>query len=221
MLVVSVQSQKGGVGKTTLAIQLLIAGWLAKKAACILDLDPQRSSEHFAALRFRLHGLRAPAIVSGEPEKLRDMLAAARRTKTDIVIIDTPPIVNKTTILAAGAAHLVLVPTRASVLDDFSLRETLDVLRASKAIRKTLVVVNALDDDQQDDEAGIRKIAAEYGAQVVSTSIENDPEYRSSLRQGRGVVEVAPKSHAAKQIQALLRLINKRAPRADTVKPET
>lgn len=220
MLVVCVQAQKGGVGKTTLAVQLLIAGWLAKKAVCILDLDPQRSAEHWAELRFRLHGLRAPAIVSGEPEKLRDMIAAARRTNTDIVIIDTPPIVNKTTILAAGAAHLVLVPTRASVLDDFSLRETLDVLQASKAIRKTLVVVNAMEDDQDADEESVRRIAAEYGAQVVATSIENDPAYRSSLRQGRGVVEVAPKSTAARQIQALFRLVSKRAPRADAAKPE-
>ncbi len=215
VLVVCVLAQKGGVGKTMLAIQLLIAAWLANKACCIIDLDPQRSAEHWADLRARLLGIRAPAIVSCEADKLRDVLAAASRTMTEIVIMDTPPVVNRATILAAGEAHVILVPTRASVLDEFSLRETLDVLKASKAIRRALVVINAVEDDSDDEgEQAIYEIAAEYGVSVVKTLIENDPEYRSALREGKGIVEAAPKSHAARQIKALLRLLSRRAPRA-------
>lgn len=221
MLIVCLLAQKGGVGKTMLALQLLIAAWAGRKSCCIIDLDPQRSAEHWANLRKVLLGLRAPAIVSCEADKLEDMLAAARRTSTEIVIIDTPPVVNRATVLAAAAANVILVPTRASVLDDFSLKETLDVLKASNAIRRTLVVVNA--EDKSDDASSIEAIhavAGKFGAKVVKITVQNSAVYRASLREGKGIIESAPKSAAARQIQALLRLITKRAPRAKTPAPQ-
>lgn len=215
MLVVCVMAQKGGVGKTTLAVQLLISAWLSNVTGCLIDLDEQGSAGRWGELRAQLHGLRAPAIVKGKVEKLRDMLAAARRTDTEIAFLDTPPAINKTTVLCADAADVILLPTRAAVLDDFSLDETLQVLTAAKAIAKTVIVINALEQGQKADVANIRRIAAQYGATVIKSAIESDPAYRSSMREGRGIAEVAANSKAARQLRTLLRVLRQRATNVD------
>ncbi len=215
MLVVCVMAQKGGVGKTMLAVQMLITAWLEGVAGCLIDLDEQGSAGRWGEHRAELHGLRAPAIVKGKVEKLRDMLGAAKRTETEIAILDTPPAINKTTVLCADAADVILLPTRAAVLDEFSLEETLQVLKAAKAIGKTVIVINALEEGQKADVASVRRIAAKYGATVLKSAIESDPAYRSSMREGRGIAEVAPKSKAAKQLKTLLRVIRQRAVKVD------
>lgn len=215
MLVVCVMAQKGGVGKTTLAVQMLITAWLEGLAGCMIDLDEQGSGGRWGELRAQTHGLRLPAIVRGKVEKLDDMLAAARRTKTEIAFLDTPPAINKTTVLCAAAADVILLPTRAAVLDEISLEETLQVLKAAKAIEKTVIVINALEDGQKADVASVRRIAAKYGATVLKAAIESDPVYRSSMRDGKGVAEVAPKSKAAKQLKTLLRVLRQRAVKAE------
>lgn len=198
MRVWSVVSQKGGVGKTTLVLHLSIAAMMAGRAVSVIDLDPQRSAEQWSEHREARVRADEPIIVHGTPTSLDGMLAAARETSTDLVIIDTPPTVDKSLIYAAAAGHLVIVPTRSSVLDQFALKETLEYLKRIGALAKTIVVLNAPSSDKKGIEE-IAKVARDgFRVALVETTLEDQVDLAKSLREGKGITEGGRKSKAAK-----------------------
>ena len=82
------------------------------------------AAEKWAELRERKARKSAPAIVHGLPHDIDNMIEAAREAETDLVIIDTPPATNNTTLRAGGVADMVIVPTRSSTLDVEALSVT-------------------------------------------------------------------------------------------------
>lgn len=202
MRIWSVVSQKGGSGKTTLLLHVSIAAMAKGLAVSIFDLDPQRSAEQWAELRETLLKTEEPTVVHGAPIGLDGMIDAARDTHTDLVLIDTPPAVDKSMIYAAAAADVVIVPTRSSVLDQFALKETLDYLKRIGAIAKTVVVLNAPSTDKKAS-ADIERCASDFGVDMLATTLEDQVDLVSSLRSGKGITESAPKRKAAKAVQAI------------------
>lgn len=198
MRVWSIVSQKGGSGKTTLALHLAIAAMSKGIAVSVFDLDPQRSAEQWSELRERAHATEEPAVVHGTATGLDGMLQAAREHETGLVIIDTPPAVDKSMIYAAAAGHVVIVPTRSSVLDQFALRETLDYLKRIGSLPKAIVVLNAPGSDKKakaDTEAIVRR---EFNVALLDVALEDHADLATSLRTGRGVTESAPNRKAGK-----------------------
>lgn len=202
MRVWSVVSQKGGSGKTTLLLHLAVAAMAKGLTVSVFDLDPQRSAEQWSELREARINTDEPAVVHGTPAGLDGMLEAARETGSDLVLIDTPPSVDKSLIYAAAAADLVIVPTRSSVLDQFALRETLDYLKRIRALPKTVVVRNAPGRDAKAS-ADIEAIGKEFGAGMLALTIEDQVDLAKALKEGKGVTESAPGRKAAKAIEAL------------------
>src|SRR5262245_2687811 len=95
MKVWSIVSQKGGSGKTTLALHLAIAASQDLKVL-VIDLDPQQSAERWHAIRQRTTGSKDdPSIAAGPYTKLPEMLRIARKLGADLVLIDTPPKLDK------------------------------------------------------------------------------------------------------------------------------
>src|SRR6266545_2971083 len=95
MKVWSIVSQKGGSGKTTLALHLAIAAAKGRKVL-VIDLDPQQSAERWHAIRQRTTGSKDdPSIAAGPYQKLPDMLRTARKLGAELVLIDTPPKLDK------------------------------------------------------------------------------------------------------------------------------
>ena len=86
MLTVALVSQKGGAGKTTIAINLAIASELAGRPAVIIDLDPQASSATWGDSR----EAEAPVVVSAQAARLAEVLATAREHGAALTLIDTP-----------------------------------------------------------------------------------------------------------------------------------
>ena len=113
MLTIAIVSQKGGVGKTSLALNLAVAAELAGHTALIVDLDPQASAAAWADSRAG----DAPVVVSAQAARLAEVLTTARKHEATVCIIDTAPHAESPALAAARAAHLVLVPCRASILD--------------------------------------------------------------------------------------------------------
>lgn len=192
-------SQKGGTGKTTLVLHVSVAAMSDGLAVSVFDLDPQRSAEQWSELRERLIETEEPAVIHGTPSSLDGMLAAARETDTELVLIDTPPALDKHMIYAAAVADLVVVPTRASVLDGFALKETLDYLDKIHALTKSVVVLNAPGSDAKDRSA-IGRIASGFGVPVLGVTLENQPELAVALRDGRGITEGSRRRKGAKAI---------------------
>src|SRR3974377_1286498 len=104
MKVWSIVSQKGGSGKTTLALHLAIAA--AKDTnVLVIDLAPKHSAERWHAIRQRATGCKDdPSIAAGPYQKLPDMLRTARKLGAELVLIDTPPKLDKA-LAPSLAAH--------------------------------------------------------------------------------------------------------------------
>jgi len=144
MKVWSIVSQKGGAGKTTLALHLAIAA-ARKRKVLVIDLDPQESAERWHAIRQRATGSKDdPSIAAGHFQKLADMLRTARKLGAELVLIDTPPKLDRAIVPALRAASLVLVPLKSNVLDLQALEDTSDLVNLAKARSKTVVILNAV-----------------------------------------------------------------------------
>ena len=126
MEVIAVIAQKGGTGKTTLAISLAVAAQRAGRTAAIVDLDPQATASNWGDRR----EADSPAIVSAHPVRLAQVLKAAEEGGADLVVIDTPPRAERAAMEAAKASDLVLVPCRPSIFDLETISTTLELLAA-------------------------------------------------------------------------------------------
>lgn len=133
--VIAILSQKGGAGKTTLAVNLAAASHLAGRRTLLLDQDPQQSALDWHAVPrakgSKLVGLDVkPWEAALTIPKLAEFSAGYHT-----VIIDGPPRLGDVTRAAAVVASLVLVPFRAGFFDDAAGLETVKLLDAADTIR--------------------------------------------------------------------------------------
>ncbi len=205
MKVWSIVSQKGGSGKTTLALHLAIAAARNRKVL-VIDLDPQQSAERWHAIRQRATGSKDdPSIAAGPYQKLPDMLKTARLLGAELVLIDTPPKLDKAIIPALKAATLVLVPLKGSVLDLQALEDSADIINLARARARTVVIANAVPAGRAGEttvkEAG--RVAGRLKLALAAERLSELPAFAQGLKSGRGVTETERNGTAAKEITAL------------------
>src|SRR3712207_4009997 len=87
MYIVSMLSQKGGTGKTTLSLHLAVAAERAGQRAVVIDLDPQASSAEWKDSRAG----ETPVVVPIPSSRLPHAVQAARDGNAALVVIDTAP----------------------------------------------------------------------------------------------------------------------------------
>lgn len=130
MKVIALFSQKGGSGKTTLAVHLAVAAEQAGKRVAILDLDPQGS----ALAWHRTRGAdRTPVTVAVPDAELARAIDGARHDGFDLLLIDAPPHAAPVAARITQAADLVLVPVRPSPMDVAALPGTLQLIGGRRA----------------------------------------------------------------------------------------
>jgi chromosome partitioning protein len=195
MKVWSIVSQKGGSGKTTLALHLAIAAAERGRKTIVIDLDPQESAERWAEIRDQDE----PAIVAGLPDKLDAMLQAAAGQGADLAIVDTPAKVDRTALIAAKAADIVLIPSRGTILDLPAIGDTVNLLKLADRDRKAVIVLNAMP-AKAAQAAEIQEAAEHYGLDVIPARMTERAAYSGSLKEGQGVTEADAKGKAAREI---------------------
>jgi chromosome partitioning protein len=197
-------NQKGGCGKTTVLLNLSAAALADDKTVTIIDLDPQASAQGWSNRRDQRTPLTEPVVVPGLPDALEQMLAAAARDATDLVLIDTSPRLDKAMLYAAAQADLVIVPTRSSSLDQDALRDTLKYLEMAQALHKVVVVFNAFNAD-----AAARKVTdklvADFRVVRLKSELPDLVGLATAIDKGRGAVEIARRGKAAEAVEAVYR----------------
>ncbi len=203
MKIVVITSQKGGSGKTTLAAHLAVAAEHAKNGlAVLIDTDPQQTLATWWNAREAESPKLAPVSLRELPEKI-EALAQAGFT---YCFIDTPPALTEQNRQVLKRADLVLIPTRPSPNDLWSLGATLDLVKESEtpfAFVLTQAKANA--------RITIQTIAAlsQHG-QVFQSVVHDRVDYASSMTDGRTALEINPNSPAAAEIAELWSFTKKR-----------
>ena len=131
MYTITLVAQKGGTGKTTLAINLAVAAEAVGHRAVLIDLDPQASAAGWGDHRT----LARPVVAPVPATRLEDALGTARAHRADLAIIDTAPHSESSALEAARAADLSLIPLRPGILDLRALRTTADIWLAGTPTR--------------------------------------------------------------------------------------
>jgi len=209
MKVWSIISQKGGGGKTTLALHLAIAAAEDLKVL-VIDLDPQQSAERWHAIRKRATGSKDdPSVAAGPYTKLPEMLRIAKKLGADLVLIDTPPKLDKAITAALTPATLALIPVKSSILDLQALEDCVRVVDYAKAKSKAVVIMNAVPSGRN-KEATVKEVmryASRHDLEVMNERLSDLPAYAQGLKSGRGVTETDRNGTAAKEITALLEVL--------------
>ena len=133
-------NQKGGVGKTTLGLNLAVCAEEAELLTSVIDLDPQES----AFAWYKRRGKKQPIVVAALPDKLEETLNAAERMNVALCIIDTPPKLDHVTLAAMRLADLIIVPVRACLLDLHATKSTVELLKVAGKLEQAIGVMNAV-----------------------------------------------------------------------------
>jgi chromosome partitioning protein len=125
MFTISLIGQKGGTGKTTIAVGLAVAAARAGYTTAIIDLDPQASAAKWKDRREDEN----PAVVSAQASRLKQAMETARAGGVDFVLIDTAGRKDDSALNAARVSDLVLIPSRPNIMELETLPEVRDLLR--------------------------------------------------------------------------------------------
>lgn len=196
MKTVAVVSQKGGSGKTTLAVHLATAAATAGHVAAIIDLDPQATAASWGDDRAG----QGPEVISGQAVRLPALMQTARENGATFLVLDTAPNADQTASLAARGADLVLIPCRPARFDLEAIETTLLLTRA--AGKPAYVVLNAVP-----PRGGIGQEAAnglaEQGAQVAPHQLGHRAAFSYGVIDGRTAQEIEPRGKAAQEVEDL------------------
>ncbi len=204
MKTLAIISQKGGAGKTTLALHLAVAARIKKKTAAIIDLDPQASAANWGDSREDEY----PAVVSSQPARLSKVLAAASEAGAKLAIIDTAPHSESAALAAARASDLVIIPCRPAILDLRAIGSTVDLVNLAKA--KACIVLNAVPSRGTLAEEAVEAVSS-YGVKVLPVRVGQRAAFVHALTAGKTAQEYEPNGKAAKEIKDLYMAICKYA----------
>jgi chromosome partitioning protein len=195
MKVVAILSEKGGAGKTTLAVHLATAAHLAGLGVAILDLDPQGSAYAWAERRTEPPEAQAitPVALPGWIEKLR-------QAEAELVVLDTGRDANNAGYTAARAADIILIPLRPGGFDLLALARTLDLCKL--AGKRPYVVLNAIRPGSLRAESDAREAVADLECEIAPFVLHDRADYRHASVAARSAQELDAKGKAAEEVGA-------------------
>src|SRR5215204_1406547 len=200
MHVVAFVTQKGGTGKSSLAVSLAVAAQEKGMRVYLIDMDPQGTSKNW----YERREAQTPEVATIEPIRLPAALARLRSQGCDLVIIDTPGVDMPAATASMQAADLCLIPARPSIAD----------IEATKPTVRSLVklgcsfafVLNQCPPGRTPRASDAYRVLQLAGA-VAGTSMALRADHVDALAQGLGVTERDPTGKAASEVRDLLQWV--------------
>jgi chromosome partitioning protein len=199
--------QKGGTGKTTLAVCLATAAVLAGLTSVIIDLDPQATSCNWSDRRkTTLPDALGPLVIDAQPARLPTALAALESKGVDLVIIDTPARSEQSALAAAKIADLVLIPCRPQAYDLETIASTQEILKLAGHPR-AVAVLNAVPWIGTRHEQA-RRFLEKHGLPVCPRTMGSRAVFGDAGAMGKTPQEIDPKGKGAREIQQLYKYVS-------------
>ncbi|ABS65961.1 Cobyrinic acid ac-diamide synthase [Xanthobacter versatilis] len=203
-MILALLNQKGGVGKTTLALAVAGEWAMQGRRVILVDADPQGSALDWSEMRAR-EGLPRLFSVIGLARDTLHREAPALARDADLVVIDGPPRVAGLMRSALLATDMVLIPVQPSPFDGWASAEMLALISEARIYRPELVARFVL------NRCGARTVLARDTAETLA---DHDPPalasrigqriaFAAAAQSGRIVRELDHESVAAREISAL------------------
>ncbi len=175
-------SQKGGSGKTTLAVHTAVAVHESGERVAIVDTDIQKSATIWGNARHE----DAPIIATAAAADLAEVLKAARQDNMTFVIVDTAPHAAPDAARIAKAVDLVAIPCRPTAFDLAAVGSAVEIVKAAKA--RGVFVLSACP-FRSPEIAEARAMLADYGLPLAPVEITDRRAFARAVATGRAVTE--------------------------------
>lgn len=199
MPTIAIISQKGGAGKTTLALHLAAVAQEAGAVALVIDTDPQATASQWAAWRRDA----PPEVIDSPPPRLAAKVEAARGQGARVIVIDTPPHADSAARAAVEVADLVLIPCRPSAFDLSAIQTTAKLVQLLR--KPAFVVFTAGPPNAARVYAEAGELVESYGTPPCPVILPDRAAYRHASAQGQVVTETEPNGRAADEVRELYR----------------
>ena len=188
-------TQKGGSGKTTLALNCAVAGMIKKKRVVIFDMDTQATAENWYQDRENDE----PLLIRVKSGELEEALEKAKNNGFDYVMIDTPGRDEPATAAAIKLADFCVIPCRPSPADMKATPATIETIRRlEKPAAFVLSQTPPRSYRIREAQKGLSVLGMVSPVYVVSRNAFQDAQGA-----GLGVMEFEPDGKAASEIEKL------------------
>ncbi|MBC1184027.1 AAA family ATPase [Brevundimonas sp. WCHBH090558] len=198
MHTIAIISQKGGSGKTTLALHLAAAATAAGRVALVVDTDPQATASRWGEWR---DGADPEVISCAAPPLLPKTLEQAAQLGAELAIIDTPPHADSMAAAACRAADLILIPCRPRAFDLDAIQTTADLVKMSG--KPAAVIFTAGPPNAPRLYADAAELVTGFGLEVAPVILPQRAAYSDATGSGQTAPEIDAGSRAAEEVAAL------------------
>ena len=199
-MIISFVNQKGGVGKTTAAINLAISLKRKNYNLVFIDADPQGSAVQWHSIEgnksFEI--LHHPSPIQADDIKQLSM-------NYDYVIIDAPPAIGDISKAILAATDLAIVPLSPSALDVWSCWGTLKMIDEIRPLNPEIEVKLLINRKIPGTRIGrdAREVMDKFQMNVFDTELCQRVAFIDAMTYGVSVMQYAPHSKAAGEIERL------------------
>jgi chromosome partitioning protein len=201
-MIISVLNQKGGVGKTTLSVNIAAQLAAEGKRVMLLDADPQGSSLDWAAARevascFTVVGLPRATLHKEISKFVQDY---------DHIIIDGPPRVTDLARSAIMAADVVLIPVQPSPYDVWAAQEVVSLVDEARIYKENIKSAFVVNRKIANTAIGrdVGEALATYNTKVLDSTVTQRVIFAEAAAVGKAVFEIDANGSAANEIAALV-----------------
>ena len=209
-MIVLYSHQKGGVGKSTLAINHAYS-----KGCSIIDLDSQNSSMLFNQLRKMQNRENLDCYTSNTINEFNEMIKPFKANKENMIIIDSGGYDSEINRLALISADIIITPVGASQIELFGLQKFRGILNeASEATGtnvKTHVLINNVDSRSKKKINELQEYISKNKNyfNLLDSIIHSRVDFKNAYGDGLTVEELDKDSKASQEIDSLVKEIDK------------
>jgi chromosome partitioning protein len=195
-------SQKGGSGKTTLAVHIAVAAGQKREKVILIDTDPQASASVWGKAR----GEKEPHVKKSTFAETRTLIKDAQAQGGTFAVIDTAPHSISGIDVVAAAVDYLLIPCRPSVFDLAAIESSVKIARAAR--KPAAFILNACAPRGPElDQA--KEVLVKHGYPVAPVTIGDRKAFARAIISGEAVTEFDPDGKAAHEIATLWRWLKK------------